>query len=397
MWRFSSVICMLAVLKLCGGQGIYAGCDYLYKYDSKAVGYIQSPNWSNYYRGGTNCRYTIQVPPRHYVFAQCYDMYLPSSFGCYYDRLLVSPSGDPSLGDAEVHCGTTPFNMASNGTKMVFALQTSALSNGGRFRCQITAVPIPCDCGRRKMPFIVGGESTKPNEFPMMAALIDLESRGLTCGATVITNRHALTAAHCLNGRMIANTALLVGDHNMSSGTDTPHAKLMLISSFIVHSEYNSVIKRNDIALVRTAVQIEFNAGVGRACLPFVFTGDDLAGADVEALGWGTIDFGAPLAQDLQKVTLQVISLSSCRDRLKDFNTVQENQLCTYTATKDTCQYDSGGPLLYTDQNAASSYVVGVTNYGISCASRYPSVSARVASYLDWIEANTDKFKFCEK
>lgn len=172
----------------------------------------------------------------------------------------------------------------------------------------------------------------------------------------------------------------------------------MLLATFIVHNQYNSATKRNDIALVRTAVQIEFNAGVGRACLPYIFARDYFTGVDLEALGWGTLDFGAPLAQDLQKVTLQGISLESCRERLKDFNnTVQDNQLCTYALGKDTCQYDSGGPLLYTDQNGASAYVVGVTNYGISCASRYPSVSARVASYLDWIEANTDAFKFCEK
>ncbi|XP_053689581.1 venom serine protease-like [Sabethes cyaneus] len=394
MWFL--VLALSALLALCNGAVSYNGCDYVYSYPSNAVGYVQSPNWSNYYQPGTNCRFTIQAPARHYLYAQCYDMYLPSSYGCYYDKVLVSPSGDTALGDAQVRCGTTPFNIASTGNKMVIALQTSTTSMGGRFRCQITAVPMPCDCGTRLTPFIVGGESAQPNEYPMAAAIIEVSSKSLLCGATIITDRHALTAAHCLSGRSISNTALLVGDHNMKSGTDTSFAKLMLISTFTINSAYNAQAKTNDIALVRTTDQIVFNAGVNRACLPYGYATQTFNGVYLTTLGWGTLDFGGPLATDLQKVALQVMPLTDCRTKLSGMSPVQDNQICTYTAGKDSCQYDSGGPMLYVDANGGKAYAVGVINYGITCASQYPSVGARVTSYLSWIETNTG-FSFCEK
>lgn len=42
---------------------------------------------------------------------------------------------------------------------------------------------------------IVGGQNAKIEDYSYMAAL---EENGLLCGATIITNRHVVTAAHCL-------------------------------------------------------------------------------------------------------------------------------------------------------------------------------------------------------
>ncbi|XP_001657967.2 venom serine protease [Aedes aegypti] len=396
MWWLLKLIGFLVLFDLGHGQN-YAGCDYTYSYSSYSVGYIQSPKWSNFYAPGTNCRFTIQAPPRHYLYAQCYDMYLPATYGCYYDKLLVSLTGDSTLSGSQIYCGSTPFDVASNGNKLVVALQTSqSMNGGGRFRCQITAIPVKCNCGSRKTPLIVGGQRTQANEFPMMSAIIDLSSKSLVCGATVITNRHGLTAAHCIVGRSITNSALLVGDQNMNSGSDTPYAKLMRISTFTVHGQYSASTKTNDIALVRTVDEIIFDAGVSRACLPYIYAGATFNNVYLEALGWGTLDFGGPQATELQKASLQVMNLTTCRSQLSGMNSVQDSQICTYTPGKDSCQYDSGGPLLYTDPSGGTVYAIGVINYGITCASKYPSVSARVASYLSWIETNTG-YDFCEK
>lgn len=62
-------------------------------------------------------------------------------------------------------------------------------------------------------------------------------------------------------------------------------------------------------------------------------------------------------------------------------------QLCTYDpqARNDACVGDSGGPLQITKLSGVST-IVGVTSFGISCGSTLPSISTRVAFYLDWIE-----------
>ncbi|XP_058115936.1 venom serine protease-like [Anopheles ziemanni] len=383
---------LLALLGTVAAQ--YGTCDYIYNYNSGQTSTIESPKFPNYYTPGTKCRYTVNAPVGHYLYVQCYDMYLPASTGCYYDKLSVSLSGDSTLADAQQRCGTTTFNVQTSYNKLVVALLGSASTSGGRFKCQITALKIPCDCGRRKTRTIVGGTPTQANEFPMMAALLDSVSKKLFCGATIVTERFVLTAAHCLLGRVVSTTGILVGDQNIASSTDTPYSQVLLVSTFISNPGYNDTTRVNDIALVRTTNEIVFNPGVGRVCLPFRLSSSLFTGTRVSALGWGTIDFGAPTSSELLQTSLTVIAQGECSTKLS--RTIQSSQICTFAAGNDTCQNDSGGPLYYTDPNNQLVYDVGVVGFGVACASNFPSVNARVTSYLDWI-ASTTGYTFCER
>lgn len=103
----------------------------------------------------------------------------------------------------------------------------------------------------------------------MMAGLVNIKDRLVYCGGTIIATAYALTAAHCLSGKTASGIALLVGDHDTTTGADTPYAALYTISKIIIHSGYNTLTKVNDIGLVRTTNTIAYNPGVGPACLPF--------------------------------------------------------------------------------------------------------------------------------
>lgn len=67
---------------------------------------------------------------------------------------------------------------------------------------------------------IVGGEETEINEYPMMSALIDLDLKFLLCGATIISERQLITAAHCICHRPIDEIGVRVGVHNLSEGIE---------------------------------------------------------------------------------------------------------------------------------------------------------------------------------
>lgn len=63
-------------------------------------------------------------------------------------------------------------------------------------------------------------------------------------------------------------------------------------------------------------------------------------GRRVEAIGWGTVEYGGPVSSRLLKVSLDVVNQTKCESSYP--NSVTSAQLCTYSRNKDTCSYDSG-------------------------------------------------------
>lgn len=89
--------------------------------------------------------------------------------------------------------------------------------------------------------------------------------------------------------------------------------------------------------------------------------------------------------------------LAQCNQTLLEFNRqadqmslrggIDMTQVCTHDpqAKNDACVGDSGGPLQLYDLSGVST-IVGITSFGVSCGSTLPSISTRVAFYMDWIE-----------
>lgn len=107
------------------------------------------------------------------------------------------------------------------------------------------------------------------------------------------------------------------------------------------------------------------------------------------------------------KVSLKIIDNKSCQE--KSDNTIFESQICAQGLTNngvtgDSCQgglkefskteiifnihilLDSGGPLLYRQEDECLFRIVGITSYGIACGFPVPSVYTRVSFYIKWIE-----------
>lgn len=132
---------------------------------------------------------------------------------------------------------------------------------------------------------IVGGQETGENEYPAVAALLDPSTTEAYCGATIISNFYALTAAHCLNNKLENQIGLWVGVHNVSTNASSTIARLLVISKFIPHPQYNNVTNLNDIAVIRTKTEMLFNGAIGPICLPFRFTEKTFLNSIVTALG----------------------------------------------------------------------------------------------------------------
>ena len=111
----------------------------------------------------------------------------------------------------------------------------------------------------------------------------------------------------------------------------------------------------------------------------------------VTYLGWGEIDSDMAtvnISATLREAETHVISNEQCEasegivdgtDSTASYNgLITDNMLCTFSVDKDSCQKDSGGPLISRGDDTSTDIQVGVASWGISCASDvFPGVAAR--------------------
>lgn len=103
--------------------------------------------------------------------------------------------------------------------------------------------------------------------------------------------------------------------------------------------------------------------------------------------GWGSADFGDSVSGSLQKSHLKVTSMSQCTDKYKA-NTYQDHLCTIYLPKVNSCQVDSGGPLLWSDPATGRLNVIGVVSSKFVCTESTTSVQTRLATVnnLNWIK-----------
>merc|ERR1712004_394879 len=238
------------------------------------------------------------------------------------------------------------------------------------------------ECGKTPIQpnlngFIVGGVEARPNSLPWQVAVGEV-GWGTGCGGSIINKNTVITAAHCI--KQGAKYYFVAGQHKKYDYYGPYYKKYS--AKVIVHPDYRSLTK-NDIAIMKTDEDIEFNDGVQPICLP---PADQEYGEERTmflASGWGSLGNG--YASHLMQVGLPYISVSTCQKMLGRWS-IHEAVICAGYAAggKDSCQGDSGGPLATVVDEKWT--LAGVVSWGYGCAQRNkPGVYTHVAKYLDFI------------
>merc|ERR1711936_456290 len=235
-----------------------------------------------------------------------------------------------------------------------------------------------CRCGQAKpVSKIVGGESTKPHEYPWQVGLLSSRSSSTPfCGGSLISSQEVLTAAHC--GTNIGWVVL--GEHDI---TKADGEQKVQVCSTILHPHFSMNSADNDFAILRLCSPVSFTSHVSTVCLPS--SSNNYDNVQAVASGWGLLSSGGGSPNTLMKVSLDTMSNRKCRN--KYWPHITTNMICAGRGGGGvTCKGDSGGPLV-TRENKGSFSLIGVVSHGKKDKG-YPGVFARVTSQLTWIQRN---------
>lgn len=241
---------------------------------------------------------------------------------------------------------------------------------------------------------IINGEMAKQGAWPWQVSIKLTNPRigsiGHWCGAVLLDQDWILTAAHCVQNKLI--NALGGGIWTVVLGEyDRDHINgeevEMVVDTIEVHPNFTDY--QNDIALLKLPRSLP---GLTPVCLPTTeeHREDDFRGLRCIATGWGQTVHEGPLEGRLHQVPLRVVKNSDCAMMygLQYNIPITEGHICAgpqLGSIAGTCVGDSGGPLQCNLKDGRW-YLAGITSFGSGCAKPgFPDVFSRITEYVSWI------------
>lgn len=233
---------------------------------------------------------------------------------------------------------------------------------------------------------IVGGTNADITEFPWQISM-QTPSGFHFCGGSILDSEWILTASHCVDGQSPSDFRIVAGITRVSQSSS---GQIRNVAQIVMFPGYVTPENGKDVALVRLSTPLTLNSTTVKA-IPIVTAADATAGltnpgVNTTVTGWGTLSSGGSSPDNLQKVTVPVISNADA-DAAYTTISITADQLAAGllgVGGKDSCQGDSGGPLVV--QTASGAKLAGVVSWGFGCADpRFPGMYARVSSFEQFI------------
>ena len=189
---------------------------------------------------------------------------------------------------------------------------------------------------------IVGGSVVVPHSVPWQVALVPVGGSRPFCGGTLISPRHVLTAANCMN--TMQNFDIIVGGHDYTSSSFGTRHK---VCRSVKHPSYYKDTMNCDFAIVHLKTPVHAQMNATPACLPSAsWGGEFLAGKNLVVSGWGFLSPGGSQPDRLHSVNVPGITNAQCKELYSGVNEIRESMLCAGDVSDggvDACIGDAGG------------------------------------------------------
>ncbi|EDV42032.1 uncharacterized protein Dana_GF17773 [Drosophila ananassae] len=231
---------------------------------------------------------------------------------------------------------------------------------------------------------VVNGTNSSVLKYPFVVSIRSYDGAH-SCGGSIISEYFVMTAAHCTNGRSASTLSVQYGVTDISvSGPN-----VLGVRKIIQHEAFDPNHQNaNDISLLMVYIPFKFDGiKVAPVKLPTVSfaTPQSDAGAEGVLIGWGLNETGGSVQETLQEVFLKIYSDEECTSR-HNGQTDPKYHICggVDEGGKGQCSGDSGGPLMYNDEQ------VGIVSWSVKpcTVAPYPGVYCKVSQYIDWIRNN---------
>ncbi|XP_055630218.1 transmembrane protease serine 9-like [Toxorhynchites rutilus septentrionalis] len=212
------------------------------------------------------------------------------------------------------------------------------------------------DCGKRKInkrSLIVNGARSYSGEWPWHVAVYEFKERQkkYLCGATLISDQFALTAAHCVHESdwkpRSGTIVVQLGQNDLFESSAT--MREVRVGKITPHAQWDPISRTNDIALLELTITVQFNDYIQPACIPKQSdTGkSNLLGTVGTIVGWGYEQpWSFVMTNTLQETRLPIVDVTLCLKSASQTDGV----ICLGPANgSNACTGDSGGGMFIED------------------------------------------------